>query len=251
MFQGGLGGRAIVARADRGINTPADLKGKTIQAKRKSLADLEAFHAGADARLRHPGIGGEDPPARQYQRTARVPQAGGGGRRCDALRSPKTSSPPLRRLAHTIPLKVIAIPADKAAEILQGPAPQGLPAGQDQQGLHQGPGCRRGLPGRGHLCSHPADLSEDVIYAVTKAFFENLKLFYPVHASAKDYTLKGSLAVLPSLSSRRRPLLQGDRGLDGSVGEDPAGAARQSVIRPVRASVPMSERRHRCPAHEP
>ena len=31
LFQGGLGARAIVARADRSINTPADLKGKTVQ----------------------------------------------------------------------------------------------------------------------------------------------------------------------------------------------------------------------------
>ena len=30
--------------------------------------------------------------------------------------------------------------------------------------------------------------------APASAFFENLKQFYPVHASAKQYTLKGSLA---------------------------------------------------------
>ena len=36
-------------------------------------------------------------------------------------------------------------------------------------------------------------MPDDVVYHFTKAFFENLKQFYPVHASAKEYTLKGSL----------------------------------------------------------
>ncbi|NIM05407.1 MAG: hypothetical protein GTN65_07290, partial [Armatimonadetes bacterium] len=37
------------------------------------------------------------------------------------------------------------------------------------------------------------DLSEDVVYHFTKAFFTNLKAFHPVHASAKEYDLEGSL----------------------------------------------------------
>ena len=39
-----------------------------------------------------------------------------------------------------------------------------------------------------------ADMPEDDMYTFTKAFFENLKQSDPVHASAKQYTLKGSLA---------------------------------------------------------
>ena len=39
-----------------------------------------------------------------------------------------------------------------------------------------------------------ADIADDVAYTFTKAFFGNLKQFYPVHASAKQYTLEGSLA---------------------------------------------------------
>ena len=39
-----------------------------------------------------------------------------------------------------------------------------------------------------------ADMPEEAMYTFTKAFFQNLKQFYPVHASAKQYTLKGSLA---------------------------------------------------------
>ena len=125
LFQGGLGARAIVARADRGINTPADLKGKTVQAKRKSLADLEAF---AKALMRVYGIpeGG-----------MKILRHGNTNEQLESLKlgaadavvmpfgSPKTSSPPLRRLAQAIPLKVIAVPADKAAGILKDPRLQG------------------------------------------------------------------------------------------------------------------------------
>jgi TRAP transporter TAXI family solute receptor len=194
LFQGGLGARAIVARADRGINTPADLKGKTVQAKRKSLADLEAF---AKALMRVYGIpeGG-----------MKILRHGNTNEQLESLKlgaadavvmpfgSPKTSSPPLRRLAHAIPLKVIAVPADKAAEILKDPRLQGYRRAMISKGAIKGLDADVESLAVGTFTSTRADLPDDVAYTFTKAFFENLKLFYPVHASAKDYTLKGSLA---------------------------------------------------------
>lgn len=194
LFQGGLGARAIVARADRGINTPADLKGKTVQAKRKSLADLEAF---AKALMRVYGIpeGG-----------MKILRHGNTNEQLESLKlgaadavvmpfgSPKTSSPPLRRLAHAIPLKVIAVPADKAAEILKDPRLQGYRRAMISKGAIRGLDADVESLAVGTFTSTRADLPDDVAYTFTKAFFENLKQFHPVHASAKQYTLKGSLA---------------------------------------------------------
>ena len=194
LFQGGLGARAIVVRADRGINTPADLKGKTVRAKRESLADLEAF---AKALMRVYGIpeGG-----------MKILRHGNTNEQLESLKlgaadavvmpfgSPKTSSPPLRRLAQAIPLKVIAVPADKAAGILKDPRLQGYRRAKISKGAIKGLDADVESLAVGTFTSTRADLPDDVAYTFTKAFFENLKQFHPVHASAKQYTLKGSLA---------------------------------------------------------
>jgi TRAP transporter TAXI family solute receptor len=194
VFQGGLGARAIVARADRGIKTPADLKGKTVQAKRKSLADLEAF---TKAVMRTYGI---------PESEVKILQHGNTNEQLESLKlgvadavvmpfgSPKTSSPPLRRLAQTIDLVVTPIPGDKAAEILKDPLLNGYRTANLAKGAIKGMDNDVDSLAVGTFTATRADMPDDVIYKVTKAFFENLKQFHPVHASAKQYTLKGSLA---------------------------------------------------------
>ena len=124
--------------------------------------------------------------------------------------SPKTSSPPLRRLAQAIPLKVIAVPADKAAEILKDPRLQGYRRAKISKGAIKGLDADVDSLAVGTFTSTRADLPDDIAYTFTKAFFENLKQFHPVHASAKQYTLKGSLADPtirfipgPSVTTRR------------------------------------------------
>lgn len=194
VFQGGLGARAIVARADRGINTPADLKGKTVQAKRKSLADLEAF---TKAVMRTYGISESE---------VKILQHGNTNEQLESLKlgvadavvmpfgSPETSSPPIRRLAQTVDLVVIPIPGDKASEILKDPLLKGYRTAKLAKGAIKGMDSDVDSLAVGTFTATRADMPDDVIYTVTKAFFENLQQFHPVHASAKQYTLKGSLA---------------------------------------------------------
>lgn len=194
VFQGGLGARAIVARADRGIKTPADLKGKTVQGKRKALADLEAF---TKAVMRAYGI---------PESEVKILQHGNTNEQLESLKlgvadavvmpfgSPKTSSPPLRRLAQTIDLVVIPIADDKAAEILKDPLLKGYRKAKLAKGAIKGMDSDIDSLAVGTFTATRADVPDDVIYAVTKAFFENLKQFHPVHSSAKEYTIEGSLA---------------------------------------------------------
>jgi len=194
MFQGGLGARAIVARADRGIKTPADLKGKTVQAKRKSLADLEAF---TKAVMRTYGIPESEVKILKHGNTNEQLESlklGAADAVVMPFGSPKTSSPPLRRLAQTIDLVVIPIPGDKASEILKDPLLNGYRTATLAKGAIKGMDSAVDSLAVGTFTATRADMPDDVIYKVTKAFFENLKQFYPVHASAKQYTLKGSLA---------------------------------------------------------
>lgn len=194
LFQGGLGARAVVARADRDIRTPADLQGKTVQAKRKSLADLEAF---TKALIRVYGIPAD---------SVKILRHGNTNEQLESLKlgvadavvmpfgSPMTSSPPLRRLAQAIPLKVIPIPPDKAAEVLKDPRLQGYRQATISKGAIKGLEADVNSLAVGTFTATRADQPDDVAYAFTKAFFENLNQFYPVHASAKQYTLEGSLA---------------------------------------------------------
>ena len=194
LFQGGLGARAIVARGDRGINTPADLNGKTVQGKRKSLADLEAF---TRAIMRVYGIPDNGVKILRHGNTNEQLESlklGVADAAVMPFGSPKTGSPPIRRLAQAISLKVIPIPADKAAEILKDPRLQGYRQATISKGSIKGLDADVNSLAVGTFTATRADIADDVAYTFTKAFFENLKQFYPVHASAKQYTLKGSLA---------------------------------------------------------
>jgi len=193
MFQGGLGARAIVARADRGIKTPADLKGKSVQAKRKSLADLEALTL---AVMKVYGIPESEVKILQHGNTNEQLESlklGAADAVVMPFGSPKTSSPPLRRLAQTIDLTVIPIPGDKADEILKDPALKGYRKAKLAKDAIKGMDSDVDSLAVGTFTATRADMPDDLIYTVTKAFFENLKQFYPVHASARQYTIEGSL----------------------------------------------------------
>lgn len=194
VFQGGLGARAIVARADRGINTPADLKGKTVQAKRKALADLEAL---TKAVMRAYGIPESEVKILQNSNLNEQLESlklGGADAAVMPFGSPKTASPPLRRLAQTVDLVVIPITDDKATEILKDPLLKGYRKAKLAKGAIKGMDSDIDSLAVGTFTATRADVPDDVIYGVTKAFFENLNQFYPVHSSAKEYTLEGSLA---------------------------------------------------------
>lgn len=193
VFQGGLSARAIVARGDRGIETPADLKGKTVQAKRKSLADLEAL---TKAIMKAYDIPEGEVTILQHSNTNEQIESlklGAADAAVMPFGSPLTGSPPIRRLAQTMELKVVPIPNDKAAEIIKDPDLKGYRTAKIEKGAIEGVDGDIDAVAVGTFTATRADVPDDLIYEFTKAFFENLKQFYPVHASARQYTLSGSL----------------------------------------------------------
>ncbi|HZD40873.1 MAG TPA: TAXI family TRAP transporter solute-binding subunit [Terriglobales bacterium] len=193
ILQGGLAARALVARADSGIRTPADLRGKKIQARRRALADLETL---LKQILKVYGVPQDQVTIYAHSNTNEEVEALKLGTADAAMMpfgSPKTASPPIRRLAETVPLVVVGLDKDKIPAILENPELAGYAPATIYKGAIKGVkkditsvALREYVVGR-------ADLPDEVVYQFTKAFFSNLKDFYPVHASARQFDLEGSL----------------------------------------------------------
>lgn len=193
ILQGGLAARALVARADSGINTPADLKGKKVQARRRALADLEVV---LKQLLKVYGVPESAVTIYAHSDTNEQVEAlklGTADAALMPLGSPKTSSPPIRRLAETVPLVIVDLGRDKIDAILENPDLAGYAAAKIHKGAVKGLDKDVTSLALGEYLVGRTDLSEDVVYQFTKTFFTNLKDFHAVHSSAKEYDLEGSL----------------------------------------------------------
>ncbi len=193
ILQGGLAARALIARADRGINTPADLRGKKVQGRRRALGDLELV---LKQLLKVYGVPETSVTIYSHSDTNEQVEAVRLGTADAAMMpfgSPKTSSPPIRRLAETVPLVVVDFGRDKIPAILENPDLSGYAAATIQKGAIKGLDKNVTSLALGEYVVARADLSDDLVYQFTKTFFANLKDFHAVHASAKEYDLEGSL----------------------------------------------------------
>jgi uncharacterized protein len=193
VLQGGLAARALIARADSGIRTPADLRGKKIQGRRRALADLEVV---LKQLMKVYGVPEDSVTIYAHSDTNEQVEALRLGTAEAAMMpfgSPRTSSPPIRRLAETVPLVVVDFGRDKIPAILENPDLAGYAAATIQKGAIKGLDKDVTSLALGEYLVGRADLSEDLVYQFTKTFFTNLKDFHAVHASAREYDLEGSL----------------------------------------------------------
>ena len=193
ILQGGLAARALVARADSGIKTPADLKGKKVQGRRRALADLQVV---LKQLMKVYGVPESAVTIYAHSDTNEQVEAlrlGTADAALMPLGSPKTSSPPIRRLAETVPLVIVDFGRDKIDAILENPDLAGYAAATIEKGAIKGLDKDVTSLALGEYLVGRADLSEEVVYQFTKTFFTNVKDFHAVHSSAKEYDLKGSL----------------------------------------------------------
>jgi uncharacterized protein len=193
ILQGGVATRALVARADRGIRTPADLRGKKVQARRRALADLEIV---LKEILKVWGVPENEVTIYSHSNTNEQVEALKLGTADAALTpygSPKSSSPPLRRLAETIDLVVIDLDRNKISKMLENPDLAGFFPATIQKDSIKGVDKDVATLGLGEYLVGRSDLSEETVYQFTKTFFTNLKDFHAVHASAREYTVDNSL----------------------------------------------------------
>jgi len=193
ILQGGLAARTLIARVDSGIRSPGDLRGKKVQGRRRALADLEVV---LKQLLKVYGIPASEVTIYAHSDTNEQVEALRLGTAEAALMpfgSPKTSSPPIRRLAETVPLIVVDLGRDKIPAILENPDLAGYAAVTIQKGAIKGMDKDVTSLALGEYLVGGTDLSEETVYQFTKTFFTNLKDFHAVHASAKEYDLAGSL----------------------------------------------------------
>lgn len=179
----------IVASADSGIKTLADLKGKRISVGApKSGTELNARAVFAAA-----GMTYKDFARVEYQSFAESVDLMK-NRQIDAtLQSAGLGVASIRDLANSIPITIIPIPADVIAKIgdaayLAVTIPAGTYGGQGAD-----------VPTaavQNFLVTH-AEVSEQLGYDMTKALFENLDQMQAAHAAAKDIKLDSKTAQAP------------------------------------------------------
>ncbi|MFQ5826963.1 MAG: TAXI family TRAP transporter solute-binding subunit, partial [Dehalococcoidia bacterium] len=182
--------RILIARADSGIQSAADLKGKRVVAKRRALPDIELQ---ARSLLKAYGVPAEEV---EFVETANTGQA------LDAVRTGSvqaafvpggTPSPVIAELAQTTGIQVISIPQDKMAIVLQemGPSvyattlPAGTYKGQEQDA---------NVVGIGTLVFVHKDLAEATVYEIMKTWMGHFDEFKLVHRDAAAWTVEDTLA---------------------------------------------------------
>lgn len=179
----------IVARADAGIKSLADLKGKRISVGApKSGTELNARAILAAAGLSY----------KDFDKVEYLPYAESvellKNRQIDAtLQSSGLGSPALRDLANSADVMFVPIPANVIAKVgnaayVSASIPANTYKGQTAD-----------VPTASvinFLVTHDG-VSTDVVYRMTKAMFENLDELVAAHAAAKYVKLQGATANMP------------------------------------------------------
>lgn len=179
----------IVARADAGINTLADLKGKRISVgAAKSGTELNARAVLAAAGIRY----------QDFSKVEYLPYAESvellKNRQIDVtLQSAGLGNPALRDLAASIDVVFIPVPPEVVAKIGdKAYLPAAMPADTYK-------GQTRAVPTAtviNFLVTHEG-VSADVVYRMTKSMYENLDQLVAAHAAAKSIKRERAAADMP------------------------------------------------------
>jgi TRAP transporter TAXI family solute receptor len=171
----------IVASQESGIKTIADLKGKRLSVG----APKSGTELNARAILSAAGISYEDLGKVEYLPFAESVELMK-NRQLDAtLQSAGLGVASIRDLASSVPITVVEVPADLIAKV--GPPYQ---AGTIPAGTYEGQDADVETAAVvNYLVTH-SDVSDDVVYGMTKALFENLDDMAAAHAAAKAIDLK-------------------------------------------------------------
>lgn len=179
----------IVASQESGIKTLADLKGKRVSVgAAKSGTELNAR-----AILGAAGISYEDLGKVEYLPFAESVELIK-NRQLDAtLQSAGLGVSSIRDLAASVSVIVVEVPADTVAKVGSPYQAAIIPAGTYE-------GQQADVPTaavRNYLVTS-SDVSDDVVYAMTKAVFENLDNLVAAHAAAKGITLEDAAKNPPA-----------------------------------------------------
>ncbi|MBA4489345.1 TAXI family TRAP transporter solute-binding subunit [Paracoccus sp. S1E-3] len=178
----------IVASADSGIKTLADLKGKSVSVG----APKSGTELNARAILEAAGMSYDDLGKVEYLPFAESVELMK-NRQIDAtLQSAGLGVASLKDLSTSIPITVVSVPAE-VTEKLGAPYIAGeIPAGTYEGQAETVPT----VAVINYLISSDA-VSDDVAYAMTKSMFENLDEMKAAHAAANDIDVQKALLGMP------------------------------------------------------
>jgi TRAP transporter TAXI family solute receptor len=181
----------IVASEESGIRTLADLKGKRVSVG----APKSGTELNARAILAAAGLSYEDLGKVEYLDFAQSVELMK-NRQLDAtLQSAGLGVASIRDLAVSVPITVVAVPADVVEKLGQPFFAANIPAG-----TYEGQSADVATVAVPNFLVTRADLSDELVYNLTAAIFDNLDSLVAAHAAAKGITLdaaaKGSPAPL-------------------------------------------------------
>jgi len=179
----------IIASADSGIKTLADLKGKRVSVgSPKSGTELNAR-----AVLKAAGMGYGDLGKVEYLPFGESVELMK-NRQLDAtLQSAGLGVSSIRDLATSIPITVVSIPADVVAKI-------GDPAyitSKIPAGTYEGQAADVESAAVINVLVTHSGVKDETVYLMTKLMFENLNELSAAHAAAKGITLENALRSMP------------------------------------------------------
>jgi uncharacterized protein len=178
----------IVATADSGIRTLADLKGKRVSVG----APKSGTELNARAILKAAGLGYDDLGKVEYLPFAESVELMK-NRQLDAtLQSAGLGVASIRDLAASVPIALVPVPAELVGEVGSPYVPATIPAGTyDGQ---EGDVATAAVVN--FLVTH-SEVGDELAYAMTKALWDHVGSLAAAHAAAKDMKLDQALAGMP------------------------------------------------------
>jgi TRAP transporter TAXI family solute receptor len=178
----------IVATKDSGVKSLADLKGHSLSVG----APKSGTEINARAIFEAAGMSYKD-----LSRTEYLPFGESveliKNRQLDAtLQSAGLGVASIRDLSTSLPINIVAVPADVVAKIGAPYRSETIPAG-----TYEGQTEDVATAAVGNLLVTSADVSDEVAYQMTKALFENLDRLVAAHAAAKAIKLEDATKGMP------------------------------------------------------
>lgn len=179
----------IVARADSGIRTLADLKGKRVSVgAAKSGTELNARAVFAAAGLKYSDFAKVE--YLPYEQSAQLVQ----NRQLDVtLQSAGLGNPALRDLANNTDVVFIPIPSEVIAKI----GDKAYADGKIPANTYKGQTADVPTAKIGNFLVTRVGVSTDTVYRMTKAMYEHLDELVAAHAAAKSIKLENAIAGMP------------------------------------------------------
>ncbi len=179
----------IVASAESGIKTLADLKGKRISVGApKSGTELNARAIFKAAGLSYDDMGKVE--FLPYAESVELIK----NRQLDAtLQSAGLGMAAIRDLASVMPIEFVAVPADVVAKIGNAAyQPASIPAG-----TYEGQDADVATVAITNILVSHSGVSDELAYQMTKLMFDNLPRLVTAHSAAKDISLAAAAQNLP------------------------------------------------------